>query len=71
MTYTVLEYPALVYKSKNNTYIANCIIKKMVGYGKSEYIAVKNLENILNRNKTDFAVKVKPVYKFLSKLNAN
>ena len=68
MPFTVVEYPALIYKSKNNMYVANCITKKLVGYGKSEHIAVKNLETILNKDKTDFPVRVKPVYKFLSKL---
>lgn len=65
MKYTSMEYPALIYRSKNNTYVANCIIKKIVGFGHSEESAISNLEKILNREKTDFPIKVKPVYQFL------
>ncbi len=71
MTYTILEYPALIYKNKSNTYVANCITKKLVGYGKSEKIAVKNLENILNSRKTDYPIRVKPVYRLFENLYAN
>lgn len=71
MTYTILEYPALIYKNKSNTYVANCITKKLVGYGKSETIAVKNLEHILNSRKTDYPIRVKPVYKLFENLYAN
>lgn len=69
MQYTVMEYPAIIYKNaKNDTYIANCITKKLIGYGNSEYNAVKNLEILLNKDKTDYPVRVKPVYHFLSNL---
>lgn len=68
MEYTTMQYPALIYKSKNNVYVANCIIKKIVGFGKSEQSAIANLEKLLNSEKTDFPVKVKPVYKFLPNL---
>lgn len=71
MSYIILEYPALIYKSKNDTFVANCITKKLVGYGKNERAAVKNLEKILNSRITDFPVRVKPVYKFLSNLRTN
>lgn len=72
MEYMTMQYPALIYKSKNNTYVANCIIKKIVGFGKSEELAVLNLEKLLNKENTDFPVKVKPVYTFLPNLiNAN
>ena len=72
MSYIILEYPALIYKNKkNDTYVANCITKKLVGYGKSESLAIKNLEKILNSKKTDFPVRVKPVYKLFSNLCQN
>ena len=71
MSYIILEYPALVYKNKNDMFVANCITKKLVGYGKNEKAAVKNLENILNQRETDFPVRVKPVYKILSQLCSN
>lgn len=69
MTYTTLQYPALIYKStKSNIFVANCIIKKLIGYGKSEQDAISNLERILERENSDFPIKVKPVYKFLPEL---
>ena len=63
MTITEIQYPALIYKNnKNNVFVANCIVKKLIGFGHSEQDAILNLEN------TDFPVKVKPVYKFLPNL---
>ena len=58
MTITEIQYPALIYK--NN--------KKLIGFGHSEQDAILNLEKILERENTDFPVKVKPVYKFLPNL---
>ena len=66
MNQTAVIYPALVYKSKkNNVFVANCIIKKLIGYGHTEYDAVKNLEYILNTKSFDYPVRIKPVYNFL------
>lgn len=66
MNSTYIEYPALVYKSrKNHTFIANCIMKKLVGYGKSESEAIRNLETVLNRLNNEYYVRVKPVNSFL------
>lgn len=67
-----IQYPALIYKSrKNNIFIANCIIKNLIGYGHSEEDAIANLEMVLNKNSTDYPVTVKPVYKFLPELATN
>ncbi len=53
------EYPALVYKNcKNNVFVANCICKKIVGFGKTEYDALMNLEILLNRQSGEYPVKV-------------
>lgn len=49
-------------------FVANCIVKKLIGFGHSEQDAILNLEKILERENTDFPVKVKPVYKFLPNL---
>lgn len=72
MTITEIQYPALIYKNnknnKNNVFVANCIVKKLIGFGHSEQDAILNLEKILERENTDFPVKVKPVYKFLPNL---
>lgn len=70
MNQTSIIYPALIYKSKkNNIFVANCIIKKLIGYGHSEYDAVKNLEYVLNGQSSDYPVKIKPVYSFLPELD--
>lgn len=69
MNTTEIQYPALIYKSnRSNIFVANCIIKKLVGYGSSEKAAILNLEQILNKNVSDYPVRVKPVYKFLPNL---
>lgn len=70
MSQTSVLYPALIYKNeKSNVFVANCIIKKLIGYGKTEIDAVTNLEKILNRSESDYPVKIKPVYQFLTELN--
>lgn len=66
---TSIQYPALVYKNnKSNVFVANCIIKNLIGYGHSEEAAISNLEEVLNRLHNDYPVRIKPVYKFLSEL---
>ena len=63
MTCMCVEYPALVYKNnKNNLFIANCFIKNLVGMGKTEIEAIKNLENSLSRFQNEYIVKIKPMY---------
>lgn len=63
---TIIEYPALIYKSdKNNVFVANCIIKKLIGFGRTESDAIDNLQNILNTATgpcEEYFVKVKPLY---------
>ena len=66
---TKIQYPALIYKTKGNKiYVANCIIKKLVGHGKTEKAAIANLESVLNRLKGDYPITIKPVYSFLPEL---
>ena len=66
---TEIQYPALIYKIKSNKiFVANCIIKKLVGYGKTEKAAILNLESVLNSLNNEYPVTVKPVYKFLPDL---
>lgn len=66
---TEIQYPALIYKTKgNNIFVANCIIKKLVGYGNTEKAAITHLESVLNRHSNEYPVKVKPVYTFLPEL---
>ena len=64
-------YPALIYKSKNNNvFVANCIIKKIIGYGKTELDAIQNLEALMNKSSQEYQIRVKPVYKFLPDLDS-
>lgn len=59
----MIEYPALIYKSKkNNHYVANCIMKNIISFGRTEMMAINNLEETLNELEKDYFVIVKPVY---------
>lgn len=63
MTCLSVEYPALIYKNnKNNLFIANCFVKNIIGMGRTEVEAIKNLENSLSLTNNEFLVKVKPMY---------
>lgn len=65
MEVSIIEYPALVYQgNRNNVFIANCIMKNLVGYGKSEEDAIKNLENALGETNQEYLVRVKPISGF-------
>lgn len=62
----MIEYPAMIYKSgRNKTFVANCIIKNLIGFGKTEEDAINNLKESLQGNNTDCEISVKPVYGFL------
>lgn len=65
MEVSIIEYPALVYQgNRNNVFIANCIMKNLVGYGKSEEDAIKNLESALGETTEEYIVRVKPISGF-------
>lgn len=57
----------MIYKSnRSNTFIANCIMKNLMGFGKTEADALKNLEaSIINSCPTNENIVVKPMYKLL------
>ena len=58
------EYPAMVYKShRNNVFVANCIIKNLIGFGKTEADALDNLKDSL-QSMTKNEVVVTPMYRF-------
>ncbi len=62
MEISIIEYPATVYQgNRNKVYIASCIMKNLVGYGRSAEDALNNLENALAEISKDYIVKVKPV----------
>jgi len=60
------EYPAMIYKSnRNKVYVANCIAKNVVGFGKTEEDAINNLKESLQHATQEFEILIKPVYGFL------
>ena len=58
----IYEYPAMIYKSnRNNVFVANCIIKNIIGFGKTEEDAISNLKESLQNHSKDEVV-VTPMY---------
>lgn len=57
------EYPAMIYKSnRNKVYVANCIVKNIVGFGKSEDEAITNLKESLQHTIKDCEIVIIPSY---------
>lgn len=60
-----INYPAMVYKNnRNNVYVANCIVKNLIGFGKTEEAALVNLRDSLQNLNKDCEVFVTPMYGF-------
>jgi predicted RNase H-like HicB family nuclease len=60
-----IEYPAMIYKSnRNRVCVANCIIKNIVGFGKTEQDAINNLKESLQHSIKDCEISILPVYGF-------
>lgn len=58
----MVEYPAMIYKNgRNKIYMANCISKNIIGFGKTEEAALTNLKASL-QSLTKNEICVKPVY---------
>ena len=58
----MIEYPAMIYKNnRNKGYVASCIVKNIIGFGKTEEAALSNLKDSL-QNLIHNEVNVKPVY---------
>ena len=61
-----IEYPAMIYRNnRNNVFVANCIIKNLVGFGKTEEDALRNLKESLQSITPSSEVVVKPMYGLL------
>ena len=59
----MIEYPAMIYKNnRNKSYIANCMIKNIVGFGKTEEDAIKNLKESLKSIADTSEIDIIPVY---------
>lgn len=66
----MIEYPAMIYKNgRNKVFTANCIVKNIVGFGKTEEEAINNLKTSLESccvNITQSAeIIIKPIHGFL------
>lgn len=60
-----IEYPAMIYKTnRNRVFVANCIIKNLLGFGKTEEDALNNLKDSLQNQNKECEVIVKPMYGF-------
>lgn len=59
----MIEYPAMIYKnSRSKTYVANCLVKNLIGFGQSEEDAIKNLKESLQSITETFDINITPVY---------
>lgn len=45
---STIEYPAMVYRNnRNRVFVANCFMKNIIGFGKTEQEAINNLKSTL------------------------
>lgn len=59
----MIEYPAMIYKTnRNRTYVANCIIKNLIGFGRTEEDAINNLKACLQSFNKKTEISVRPMY---------
>lgn len=56
-----MEYPAMIYKSNRNGYVASCIIENLLGFGRTEEAAISDLKKYLKKAKKGDVI-VKPMY---------
>lgn len=62
-TMDMIEYPAMIYKhNRNRGYIANCLVKNLVGFGKTEEDALNNLKKCLKDVDSQSEIKITPIY---------
>lgn len=60
----MIEYTAVIYKTnRNKTYMANCIVKNRVGFGKTEEDAINNLkESLYSLSTVQDEINITPVH---------
>lgn len=57
-----IEYPAMIYKTnRNRGYVANCMTKNLIGFGKTEEDALANLKESLQTT-TKNEICLRPIY---------
>lgn len=62
----MIEYPAMIYRNnRTKNFVANCIVKNLIGFGKTEEDALNNLKESIQGETKDCEITVKPVYGFL------
>lgn len=60
---SIEEFPAMIYKTnRNKTFVANCVIKNLVGFGKTEEDALNNLKASLESITHKCEVVIKPMH---------
>lgn len=60
-----IEYPAMIYKNgRSNVFVASCIMKNLIGFGKTEEDALKNLRASFNSSSTKEEIILTPMYAF-------
>lgn len=61
----MIEYPAMIYKnSRSKVYVANCIVKNLFGFGKTEEDALNNLKESLQIFDSKNEISLKPMHGF-------
>lgn len=62
----MIEYPAMIYKyNRNKGYVANCLSKNLIGFGKTEEDALNNLKECLKDTDNESEITIKPFYGLL------
>lgn len=62
----IVEYSATIYKSnRNRVFVANCIAKNIVGFGRTEEDAINNLKDSLKHSTDECEIVINPVYGLL------
>lgn len=65
----MIEYPALIYKiNRDRSYVASCIAKNLIGFGKTEEDALNNLMESIQTAGEGEEISLKPIYGFLKAL---
>lgn len=60
---SIEEFPAMVYKNnRSKTFVANCIVKNIIGFGKTEEDALNNLKDSIQNALHTCDVTIKPMY---------
>ena len=57
------EYPAMIYQNgRSKTFVANCMAKNLIGFGRTEEDALNNLKASIEHISKKCEFVVKPIY---------